>query len=155
MAPRKVVIAGTAWFEPGRQPLKLPAVIEPDGLGARMEGFYAPERSREGNYSCWSGRTGSLFFSLEGDGGAAEYRVTVSGSVLPYRPVEVSINGHRIGAMDGIWKSSVSFVTGRDTLRFGDSNRMTFHTAASGPTAVDARDVGFSLISVRIEGVGR
>ena len=154
MTPRKVVITGTKWFELGRQPLKLPAVIEPDELSARMEGFYAPEHSHEGNY-CWSGRTGSLFFSLEGDNPAAEYRVTVTGSVLPYRPVEVSINGHRLGVMDGIWKSSISFVTGRDKLRFGDINQMKFHTAESGPTAVDARDVGFSLISVRIEGVGR
>ena len=57
--------------------------------------------------------------------------------------------------MDGIWKSSISFVTGRDTLRFGDINQIEFHTAESGPTAVDARDAGFSLISVRIEAVGR
>lgn len=154
MTPRKVVITGTAWFELGRQRLKLPAVIEPDELSARMEGFYAPEHSNAGN-SCWSGRTGSLFFSLEEDSAAAEYRVTVTGSVLPYRPVEVSINGRRLGVMDGIWKSSISFLTGRDALRFGDINQMIFHTADSGPTAVDARDVGFSLISVRIEGVGR
>ena len=119
-----------------------------------MEGFYAPEHSLEGNY-CWSGRTGSLYFSLEGDIPAAEYRVTVAGSVLPYRPVEASINGHRLGVMDGIWKSSISFLTGRDTLRFGDINQIEFHAADSGPTAVDARDVGFSLISVRIEGVRR
>lgn len=150
----QAVITGTAWFELGRQPLKLPVVIGPDELSARTEGFYATEHSHEGNY-CWSGRTGSLFFSLDGDDGAAEYRVTVTGSVLPYRPVEVSINGHRLGVMDGIWKSSISFLTGRDTLRFGDINQIKFHTADSGPTAVDARDVGFSLISVRIEGVGR
>jgi hypothetical protein len=133
----------------------LPAVIEPDDITARMEGFYAPEHPAHEVDRCWSGRTASLTFSLDRDYGAAEYRVTVAGSVLPYRPVEVSINGHRLGVVEGIWRSSVSLLAGREMLRPGEVNQMTFYTANSGPTAVDARDLGFALMSVRIEGVGR
>ncbi|MCX6626535.1 MAG: hypothetical protein NTW28_02750 [Candidatus Solibacter sp.] len=150
MTPRKVVITSTAWFNLGRQPLKLPVVIETDEVTARKEGFYAPEGDH-----CWSQRTASLFFSLERDSGAAQYRVTVTGSVLPYRPVELSINGRRLGVVDGIWKSSISFLAGREFLRPGEVDRMTFHTASSGPIAGDARDLGFSLMGVRIEAAGR
>lgn len=146
LTPRKVVITNTTSFELGRQPIELPAVIEPDELTARVEGFYAPE----GN-SCWSGRTASLYFTLDRHAEAGAYRVTITGSVLPYRPVEVSINGQPLGVADGIWKSSVSFLAGREALRPGEVNQMTFYTAGSGPIAGDARDLGFSLRSVRIE----
>jgi hypothetical protein len=80
--------------------------------------------------------------------------VTVTGSVLPYRPVEISINGHRLGAADSIWKSSTSFLTGRDSLRPGEVNQMTFYTENSGPITGDPRDLGFALMGVRIEAVG-
>jgi hypothetical protein len=141
----QVTVTNAAWFELGRQPLKLPAVIETDQIQARMEGFYP----REGDH-CWSRRTAGLSFSLAPDS-AAQFRVTVTGSVLPYRPVEISINGHRLGMADGIWKSSASFPAPREMLRFGDVNQMTFYTAGAAPVAGDARELGFSLISVRIE----
>ncbi len=150
MTPRKVVITSAAWYDLGRQPLKLPVVIETDDATVRREGFYAPERDHQ-----WTQRTASLFFSIEREPGVAEYLVTITGSVLPYRPVQVSINGNRLGVVDGIWKSSTSFPAGGETLRPGDANRMTFYTPDSGPIAGDARDLGFSLMSVRIEAARR
>ena len=154
MTLRKVVVTNGAWFELGRQPLKLPALIEADGATARLEGFYPPEYAHEGNF-CWSRRTASLFFSLDPDSAAAAYRVTVTGSVLPYRAVEVSINGNRLGVADGIWKSSLSFPAAGEALRLGEVNQMTFYTADSGPIAGDAREVGFALMSVQIEAAER
>jgi hypothetical protein len=146
MMPRKVVITNTAWFELGRQPLKLPLLIDTDEVASRKEGFYPAEGDHD-----WSGRSASLFFTLVQDTGAAEYRVTITGSVLPDRPVEIAINGHRLGVVDGIWKSSVTLPAGREMLRPGEVNQMTFYTANSGPITGDARDLGFSLMSVRIE----
>jgi hypothetical protein len=144
--PRKVVITTTSAYDLGSQPLKLPVTIDMEEVAARKEGFYAPEGDH-----CWSGRSGSLTFTLDRGAGAASYRVTLTGSVLPERPVAVSLNGHRVGVADGIWKSSTSFLTGVDALRPGEINRMTFDTANSGPIAGDARDLGFSLMDVRIE----
>jgi hypothetical protein len=152
--PRKVVITRDAWFDLGRQPLKLPVAIDTEEVAARREGFYAAEYAPEGNH-CWSGRSASLIFTLESEAVAAEYRVTVTGSVLPYRPVEVSINGHRLGAADGIWKSSTSFRAGREWLRPGEMNTMTFETANAGPITGDARELGFALMGVRIEAAGQ
>jgi hypothetical protein len=119
-------------------------------VAARKEGFYAPEGDH-----CWSRRTASLAFCLDRDASATVYRVTLTGSVLPDRPVEVSLNGRRVGVADGIWKSSVSFLAGGDTLRPGEVNRMTFDTANPGPITGDARELGFSLMDVRIEAAGR
>jgi hypothetical protein len=149
MATHKVVITNTTWYELGGQPLTLPVVIDTDEVTARREGFYPPEGDH-----CWSQRTASLFFTLARDAAAAEYRVTITGSVLPDRPVEVAINGHRLGVVDGIWKSSTSLLAGREMLRPGEVNQVTFYTANSGPIAGDARDLGFSLMAVRIEAVG-
>ncbi len=149
-APRKVVITQSAAYELGSQPLKLPVTIDMEEVAARKDGFYAPEGDH-----CWSRRTASLAFGLDRDAGAAAYRVTLTGSVLPERPVQVSLNGRRVGVADGIWKSSVSFVAGGDALRPGEINRLTFDTANSGPIAGDARELGFSLMDVRIEAVGR
>jgi hypothetical protein len=154
MKRRKVVITNTAWYDLGRQPLKLPVVIDTEEVSARREGFYAAEYAPEGNH-CWSGRQASLTFTLERDAVAEEYRVTVTGSVLPYRPVEVSINGHRLGAADGIWKSSASFVARREWLRPGEINTMTFDTTNAGPITGDARELGFALMGVRIEAAGQ
>ena len=152
--PRKVVITNMSWFDLGRRPLKLPVVIDTEEVAARKEGFYAAEYAREGNH-CWSGRTASLIFTLESGAVAAEYGVTVTGSVLPYRPVEVSINGHRLGVADGIWKSSTTFRAGREWLRPGEMNTLTFETANAGPITGDARELGFALMSVRIDGAGQ
>ena len=149
-APRKVVITQTAAYELGSQPLKLPVTIDMEEVAARKDGFYAPEGDH-----CWSRRTASLAFGLDRNAGAAAYRVTLTGSVLPERPVQVSLNGRRVGVADGIWKSSVSFVAGGDALRPGEINRLTFDTANSGPIAGDARELGFSLMDVRIEAAGR
>ncbi len=149
-APRKVVITQTAAYDLGTAPLKLPVTIDMEDLAARREGFYAPEGDH-----CWSGRTASLAFGLDRDAAAAAYRVTLTGSVLPERPVAVSLNGRRVGVADGIWKSSVSFVAGGDVLRPGEINRITFDTANSGPITGDARQLGFSLMDVRIEPAGR
>ncbi len=149
-APRKVVITPSAAYELGSQPLKLPLTIDMEEVAARKDGFYAPEGDH-----CWSRRTASLAFGLDRDAGAAAYRVTLTGSVLPERPVQVSLNGRRVGVADGIWKSSVSFVAGGDALRPGEINRLTFDTANSGPIAGDARELGFSLMDVRIEAAGR
>jgi uncharacterized membrane protein len=149
-APRKVVITQTAAYDLGSRPLKLPVTIDMEEVAARKDGFYAPEGDH-----CWSGRTASLAFGLDRDAAAAAYRVTLTGSVLPERPVEVSLNGRRVGVADGIWKSSVSFVAGGDVLRPGEINRMTFDTANSGPISGDARELGFSLMDVRIESAAR
>jgi len=151
--PRKVVITKNAWFELGRQPLMLPVVMDTEEVW-RREGFYAAEYAPEGNH-CWSGRSASLSFTLEREAVAAEYRVTVTGSVLPYRPVEVAINGHRLGVADGIWKSSTSFRAGREWLRPGEMNTMTFDTANAGPITGDARQLGFALMGVRIDAAGQ
>ena len=149
-APRKVVITASAAYELGSQPLKLPLTIDMEEVAARRDGFYAPEGDH-----CWSRRTASLAFGLDRDAGAAAYRVTLTGSVLPERPVQVSLNGRRVGVADAIWKSSVSFTAGGDVLRPGEINRLTFDTANSGPIAGDARELGFSLMDVRIEVAGR
>jgi len=151
--PRKVVITKNAWFDLGRQPLMLPVVMDTEEVW-RREGFYAAEYAPEGNH-CWSGRSASLSFTLEREAVAAEYRVTVTGSVLPYRPVEVAINGHRLGVADGIWKSSTSFRAGREWLRPGEMNTMTFDTANAGPITGDARQLGFALMGVRIDAAGQ
>ena len=74
---------------------------------------------------------------------------------LPYRPVEVSINGYRLGVADGIWKSSMSFRVGREWLRPGETNTMTFETANAGPITGDARELGFALMGVRIDAAGQ
>jgi hypothetical protein len=132
----------------------VPVAIDMEEVSARREGFYAAEYAPEGNH-CWSGRQASLAFTLERDAVAEEYRVTVTGSVLPYRPVEVSINGHRLGAADGIWKSSTSFVARREWLRPGEINTMTFDTTNAGPITGDARELGFALMGVRIEAAGQ
>ena len=149
-ASRKVVITQTAVYDLGTQPLKLPVTIDMEEVAARKEGFYAPEGDH-----CWSRRTASLAFGLDREARAKAYRVTLTGSVLPERPVEVSLNGRRVGVADGIWKSSVSFLAGGDTLRPGEVNRMTFDTPNSGPITGDARELGFSLMDVRIEAAGR
>ena len=106
-APRKVVITQTAAYDLGTEPLSLPITIDMEDLAARREGFYGTEGDH-----CWSGRTASLTFGLDRDAAAAAYRVTLTGSVLPERPVAVSLNGRRVGVADGIWKSSVTFAAG-------------------------------------------
>jgi hypothetical protein len=151
--PRKVVITRNAWFDLGRQPLKLPVVMDTEEVWARREGFYAAEYAPEGNH-CWSGRRASLTFTLESEAVAAEYLVTVTGSVLPDRPAEISINGHRLGVADGIWKSSTNFRVGREWLRPGEMNTLTFETANAGPITGDARELGFALMGVRIDAAG-
>jgi len=152
--PRKVAITRNAWFDLGRLPLKLPVAIDTEEVWARREGFFAAEYAPEGNH-CWSGRSASLTFTLEIEAVVAEYRVTMTGSVLPDRPVEVSINGHRLGVADGIWKSSTSFRAVREWLRPGEMNTMTFETANAGPITGDARELGFALMGVRIEAAGQ
>jgi hypothetical protein len=134
--------------------LKLPVKIDTEEAAARREGFYVAEYAPEGKH-CWSGRSASLTFTLESEAVAAEYQVTVTGSVLPDRPVEVSINGHRLGTADGIWKSSTSFRAGREWLWPGEMNRMTFETPNAGPISGDARELGFALMGVRIEAAGQ
>ena len=154
MMARKVVITPTSWFELGRQPLRLPVVIDTEEVSARTEGFYPPEYEPEGNH-CWSGRSASIIFTLDREAVAPEYRVTVTGSVLPYRPVEVWINGHRLGVAVGIWKSSTDFLAPRELLRPGDVNTMTFDTANAGPITGDTRELGFALMGVRIDAAAR
>ena len=80
-------------------------------------------------------------------------RITITGSVLPERPVEVTLNGQRVGTLDGIWKSGKSFECGRGMWRFGEANRLGFDTAKAGPVAGDARELGVSLIRVRLEAI--
>jgi hypothetical protein len=73
----------------------------------------------------------------------------------PDLAVEVSINGHRLGAGDGIWESSTSFAAWRELLRPDGVNMMTFDTANAGLTSGDARELGFALMGLRIEAAGR
>jgi hypothetical protein len=143
---KKVVITGTGWHEQGRYPLQLPAVMEStEEVGARREGFYAVEGD-----NCWSGREASLTFTLAGSQ-ALGYRVTLTGSVLPERPVEVGLNGHRAAVVDNLWKSSTSFGVAAGVVKAGEVNQMTFRTPGAAPISGDGRELGFSLISVRIE----
>ncbi len=142
-ARRVVTAAGV--FEPGRRPLVLPVRIGADEVSALREGFYACEGDH-----CWTGRSASLGFTLAG--GAPAYRVTITGSVLPERPVEVGLNGVRLGVLDGLWKSSASFDVAGNAVKVGGMNRLTFVCAGAGPIAGDARELGFSLMTVEISG---
>jgi hypothetical protein len=156
-APRPIAITNTAWYALGSQPLPLPLVIESGDFNARREGFYPPEGNHsegnpsEGNHS-WTAATGALYFTVQRDASSA-FRLTVTGSVLPERPVEVSLNGWVLGTLDGVWKSSMSLPVPREAVRFGAVNQLSFHTGQAGPIAGDARQLGFSLMQVRLEAV--
>jgi len=58
-----------------------------------------------------------------------------------------------VGALSCKWKSGKSFECGRAMWRFGEANRLGFETAKAGPVAGDARELGFSLIRVRLEAI--
>jgi len=146
-AAQPVAITNTAWYELGRQPLTLPVTIENGAFTARREGFYEPE----GDHA-WTAATAVLSFTLQPDP-AGVFRLTVTGSVLPERPAEVSLNGRVVGRLDGIWKSSMSLPVPREALRFGEVNHLSFHTGRAGPIAGDSRELGISLMQVRLEAV--
>jgi hypothetical protein len=139
------VVTGAGIFEPGRRPLGLPVRIGADEASALREGFYVCEADH-----CWTGRSASLGFTLAGE--APAYRVTITGSVLPERPVEVGLNGVRLGVLDGLWKSSASFDVAGSRVNVGGMNRLTLECAGAGPIAGDARELGFSLMMVEISG---
>jgi hypothetical protein len=139
---RRVVTAG-AVYEPGRRPMRLPAAIGVEDAGCLREGFYACDADH-----CWTGRRAALGFTLLD--GAAEYRVTITGSVLPERPVEVGLNGRRLGRLEGIWKSAASFPAPGEWMRPGERNLLTFECPRAGPVSGDARELGFSLMTVEI-----
>jgi len=139
------VVTASAVFEPGRRPLVLPVRIGADEASTLREGFYPCEGDQ-----CWTGRSASLGFTLAG--GAPAYRVTITGSVLPERPVEVRLNGVRLGVLDGLWKSGASLDVPGSAVKVGEMNRLTFECAGAGPIAGDARELGFSLMTVEIAG---
>jgi hypothetical protein len=146
-APRQIAITNAAWYELGRQPLPLPLVIEAGDFNARRDGFCPPEGDHE-----WSTATGVLTFTVQPNP-ASVFRLTVTGSVLPERPVEVALNGQILGMLDGIWKSNRSLPVPREALRWGEVNQLSFHTNRAGPIAGDARPLGFSLMQLRLEAV--
>jgi hypothetical protein len=139
------VVTAYGVFEAGRRPLLLPVRIGADGVSELREGFYPCEGDH-----CWAGRSASLGFTLAG--GAPAYRVTITGSVLPGRPVEVDLNGVRLSVLDGLWKSSATFDAPGSAVKAGEMNRLTFECAGAGPIAGDARELGFSLMTVEIAG---
>ncbi|MCU1239123.1 MAG: hypothetical protein JWP63_7090 [Candidatus Solibacter sp.] len=139
----RVVVTGAVVFESGRRPLGLPVAIGADDVNALREGFYECEQDH-----CWTGRRASVGFTLAD--GVPEYRVTITGSALPERPVEVLWNGVRIGRLDGLWKSSATLVAPGGAVRSGEMNRLTFECPGAGPIAGDSRELGFSLMKVEI-----
>jgi hypothetical protein len=140
---RRRVVTAAAVYEPGQRPLALPLRIGADEASALREGFYACEGDH-----CWTGHSASLGFTLAG--GAPRYRLTISGSVLPERPVEVGLNGVRLGLLDGLWKSSAGFDVPASAMKAGEMNQLTFNCAGAGPIAGDARELGFSLMAVEL-----
>ena len=149
-ATHKTVITATAAYPEGQVPLKLPAILDFGGMTARAEGFYPPLDGHN-----WSGPSANLYFRLDQETLRPGYLITVTGSVVPYRPVELLLNGRAVGVVDGIWNSSTALPVPREALRPGQDNVMTFRTAAAGPTSGDARTLGFALVSVRIDGAPR
>ncbi len=137
------VVTRTAILQPGRRALPLPAVIGADDVTALREGFYACDLDH-----CWTRRRAVLGFTLAE--GAPQFRLTITGSVLPERPVKVTLNGEPIGELGGLWKSSASFVVPGGVMRAGEPNRLTFECPNAGPISGDARELGFSLMAVEI-----
>ena len=144
---RPVLLTNRAWFDLGHQPLPLPLSIDAHDTAARREGFYAPE----GDHA-WTASAATLYFTLLPHPAGA-LKLTVTGSILPERPVEVTLNGRPLGTLDGIWKSSATLAVPREALRFGEENALRFRTANAGPIAGDRRVLGFSLVNIRLEPV--
>ena len=144
-APRTVAIAPTAWYDLGSEPLPWPIDLEAGGVNARSEGLYP----LEGDHAWTAAKAALRFTPLPNPAGT--FRLTVTASVLPGRPVAVALNGHPLGTLEGIWKSSATLAVARGWVRFGEENELAFGTANAGPIAGDSRQVGFSLVSVRLE----
>ena len=138
------VVTRTAILQPGRRALPLPAVDRRGRCHCTAGGLL---RLRALDH-CWTRRRAVLGFTLAE--GAPQFRLTITGSVLPERPVKVTLNGEPIGELGGLWKSSASFVVPGGVMRAGEPNRLTFECPNAGPISGDARELGFSLMAVEI-----
>jgi hypothetical protein len=69
--------------------------------------------------------------------------------------VDVVLNGLRLGKLDGLWKSSASFEVAGSAMRAGEWNRLMFECPRAGPISGDARELGFSLMTVEVAALTR
>jgi hypothetical protein len=115
---------------------------------AKKVGFYEAEANGQ-----WTSGSASLYFSLNDTEAESHfYKLTINGTDLPGRPVEVSLNAHRIGQIVGYIPDGIAFVVGPKTLHAG-ANELAFMVAAAAPVGNDPRNLGFGFARFRVSPV--
>ena len=121
--------------------LKLPFRVNGDGEESINENFY---RDAGG---MWSSKRSTIRFLLAPSFGQDRVGIRITGHGVPGRPVDVSLNGKKLGTiLPG--QHMAEFTVEGSALLPGHENRLTFEAKNAGPFLHDWRVIGFFVHEV-------
>jgi len=127
-----------------RLPLRLTAA---DNL-TQKDNFLPPEGG-----SRWSNKSSEIRFLLaRPEETAGPYSFTITGSMLPGRPVKVWLNGRALGEISSEGRGSRSFPLSDGALRWDDENVVRMEVDNAGPLNQDPRELGYFFENIQITG---
>lgn len=127
---------------------RLPFTISTDDPSALAINFYDPEGEHG---PMWSQRKSEIRFVLANEWQPTPVvQVRLTGVALPGRPAELTLNGHRLGTVDGSGPVSAEFHVDSSVFRSGAENRLEFVVDKAGPVGDDPRMLGFKLNEIEV-----
>ena len=127
----------------GRLPLRL-AVAD---LAGRTSGFHGAEGD-----AMWTMKRGAIAFRAgESINPNGSYAVSITGTLLSGRPVEVWLNSTRLGIInqEGYRARTTFEIAGKAFVASGD-NSLILIVEKAGPAGLDVRELGYSFVQVDI-----
>ena len=124
--------------------LNVPFRIENDGSNSLNENFFWDSGG------LWSTKKSTIHFLLASDFNKDLVKIRITGSVIPWRPVDVFLNGKQLGSVTAGQSIADFVVEGRDLLP-GKENALTFEDRNAGPVLHDWRELGFFITSVEFD----
>ena len=128
--------------------LTLPATLDASGASSLNRNFY------EGD-AIWSSHDSSLLFRLSPTVEKPRWlRIRILGWALPERPVQISLNGHLLGTINGaagVGAQIFEFVTDGELLRPEAENDLSFYTEKAAPVGLDKRNLGFLFMYAKFD----